>query len=172
MISIRHMKSSELDRIAEIDRSEHVTQCYVYKDGALELRDVDWQVPRWTADELEASMRAWRPFVDRGGTMLGAFVGRALVGFAIYHPRLTEDMAQYAVLYVSKDYRRQGIGSALTERVIGLARAGGARKLYVSATPSVATVEFYRSHGFEPTGEPNQALLELESEDIHMTMEL
>jgi ribosomal protein S18 acetylase RimI-like enzyme len=172
MITIRRMKCSELARIAEIDRSEHVTEYYVYRDGALERRDVDWHVARWSDDELDANLRAWRPLFDSGGIMLGVFSGEALVGFAIYRPRLTEDTAQYAVLYVSRHQRRQGLGSALTEEVKGLARADGAKTLYVSATPSVATVEFYRRHGFEVTREPNQALLDLEPEDIHMTMEL
>jgi ribosomal protein S18 acetylase RimI-like enzyme len=104
--------------------------------------------------------------------MLGAFDGSVLVGFAIYRPRLTKDMAQYAVLYVSRDHRGQGVGCALTDKVMGLARADGSNKLYVSATPSVATVEFYRRRGFEVTREPNRDLLELEPEDIHMTMKL
>ena len=166
------MNGSELERIAEIDRSEHVTQYYVHQDGGLELKDVDWQVVRWSADELEANMKAWRPLLDRGGVMLGAFEDADLIGFAIYRPHLTEYMGQFAVLYLNRDFRRRGLGSALTEEVIWLARADGARKLYVSATPSVATVEFYRSRGFEVTSEPNRELLELEPQDIHMTMEL
>jgi GNAT superfamily N-acetyltransferase len=166
------MKSSELDRIAEIDGSEHVTHDYVYKDGSLELKDVDWRIPRWPADRLQENIKAWQPILDRGGAMLGAFGDRALVGFAIYRPNLSEDMGQFAALYVSRDYRRQGIGSALTEEVIALARADGARTLYVSSAPSAPTVEFYRSHGFELTREPNQELYELEPEDIHMTREL
>jgi ribosomal protein S18 acetylase RimI-like enzyme len=166
------MEPTELGRIAEIDRSEDVTEDYVYKDGALERHDVDWQVGRWSDEQLAALLAAWRPLLDGGGVMLGAFDGQVLVGFAIYRPRLTDDMAQYAVLYVSRDYRRQGVGSALTEKVLGLARADGSRRLYVSATPSVPTVEFYRSHGFEVTREPHPELLELEPEDIHMTMEL
>jgi GNAT superfamily N-acetyltransferase len=166
------MNSSELERITEIDRSEHVTQYYVHKDGGLERKDVDWKVARWSADELEANMEAWQPLVDRGGVLLGAFEAADLVGFAIYRPHLTEYMGQFAVLYVNRDSRHQGIGSTLTEEVIGLAREDGARKLYVSATPSVATVEFYRSRGFEVTSEPNPELLELEPEDVHMTMEL
>jgi N-acetylglutamate synthase-like GNAT family acetyltransferase len=56
--------------------------------------------------------------------------------------------------------------------VARLARADGARRLYVSATPSAPTVEFYQSHGFEPTDEPDAALFALEPDDIHMILEL
>jgi len=37
---------------------------------------------------------------------------------------------------------------------------------------AVATVELSRSRGFAVTSEPNRELLELEPQDIHMTMEL
>jgi ribosomal protein S18 acetylase RimI-like enzyme len=81
-------------------------------------------------------------------------------------------MANLSVLYVSRNYRRKGIASILAGEVARLARADGARRLYVSATPSGAAVGFYRSHGFEPTDEPNEALFALEPDDIHMILEL
>jgi ribosomal protein S18 acetylase RimI-like enzyme len=73
---------------------------------------------------------------------------------------------------VSRNYRRKGIASLLTEEVARLARAGDARRLYVSATPSGPTVEFYRSHGFQPTDEPHEELFALEPDDIHMIRDL
>jgi ribosomal protein S18 acetylase RimI-like enzyme len=172
MIKIRRMKSSELERIAEVDRSEHVTHDYVCKDGSLELKEVDWRIPPWSADGLRANIKAWRPILDRGGVMLGAFVDGALVGFAIYRPHLSPGTAELAGLYVSNDYRRRGIGSALTREIMGLAKADDAQMLYVSSAPTAPTVEFYRSHGFELAQEPNQELYELEPEDIHMTRAL
>ena len=53
-----------------------------------------------------------------------------------------------------------------------LARSGGARQLYVSATPSESAVGFYRSRGFIPTVTPIPELLEHEPEDVHMTLAL
>ena len=147
------MAPSELDRIAEIDRSEHVTREYAYRRGSLEARDVDVKVPTWfpTGDHEDAD---------------------TLAGIAIYRPRLAEGMANLAVLHVSRSYRRKGVGSLLAEEVARLARADGARRLYVSATPTGPTVDFYRSHGFEPTDQPNAALFALEPHDIHMIREL
>jgi ribosomal protein S18 acetylase RimI-like enzyme len=171
------MKNSEISRIREIDCSEHVTSYYVYRDGKLETREVDWHVSRWSKDDhpehsVQSRIRAWKPLLDNGGTMLGVFDEDKLVGFVIYRPHLTEDTAQLAVLYVSNGYRGRGIGSALTEEVIKLARADGAKKLYVSATPSVPTVSFYRNRGFELAKKVNKELFELEPEDIHMIVEL
>ncbi len=47
MITIREMKSSEIDRIAEIDRTEHITQYYTLRNALLEVNDVDWHVGPW-----------------------------------------------------------------------------------------------------------------------------
>ena len=43
-----------------------------------------------------------------------------------------------------------------------------ARKLYISATPSENTINFYRNLGCIVTEDVDQALFELEPEDIHM----
>lgn len=171
------MASSELERIAEIDRSEHLTQEYSYRSGSLESRNVDVRVPTWSRSgnhehSVQGKVNAWQPILDRGGTLIGAFDCDTLVGFAIYRPDLEERTANLAVLHVSRSYRRRGIASILTEEVKRLARSHGARRLYVSATRSGPTVDFYRSHGFEPTDEPNQTLFALEPLDIHMIVDL
>jgi ribosomal protein S18 acetylase RimI-like enzyme len=167
------MQNSEIDRIAEIDRSEHVPKAYVYKDGSLEPRDVDWQIPRWSTEgdhdhTVQARIDESQLVLDRGGVLLGSFDGETLVGFAIYRPHLSQDTAQLAELHISNGYRRQGIGSSFTNQVIELAKADGAKRLYVSSSPSTSTVLFYMSHGFELAQEVNQELYELEPDDIHM----
>jgi len=176
-IEIRRMPSAELERIGEIDRSEHVTELFTYKGGSLEARAVDDAVPTWSREgtgehSVQGKIDAWKPILDRGGTLLGAFDRDVLAGVAMYRPHLAEGLADLAVLHVSRSYRRKGIASQLTHEVARLARADGARRLYVSATPSASAVGFYRSHGFEPTDEPNEELLALEPDDIHMILEL
>lgn len=171
------MAASELHRLGEIDRSEHVTSEYVYRNGSLEARAIDLQVSGWSpTGEHEHSVPSkigdWQPLLDRGGTLLGAFDGAVLVGIAIYRPHLSEGTANLAVLHVSRGHRRKGVASKLTREVARLARADGARRLYVSATPSGAAVGFYRSHGFEPTDEPVAELFALEPDDIHMVLSL
>lgn len=175
MITIRTMESCELDRIGEIDRSEEILQDYAFQDGCLSLKDVHWSVPRWAQDgpsthSVPSKIAAWQPWLADGGTMFGAFDGEALAGFAIYRPNLSPGMAQFAVLHISRPYRRQGIGASLAAKVIEAARRDGATRLYVSASPTRGTVEFYQSLGFRPTRDVNRELFELDPEDIHMTM--
>jgi len=44
----------------------------------------------------------------------------------------------------------------------------GAKRLYISATPSENTVNFYRYLGCVVTGEIDQELFDLEPDDIHL----
>jgi hypothetical protein len=53
-----------------------------------------------------------------------------------------------------------------------MARQRGARRLYISSTPTESTVNFYLRLGCKVAREPDPALLALEPEDIHLTCEL
>ena len=175
MTTIRRMTVSELDRIAEIDRSEHITQQYVSRGGNLELVDVDIRAPRWGEPgehTVQHRVESWAPLVEAGGVLLGAFDRDRLVGFAIYEPSISEGLANLAVLHVTRTYRRKGIGCRLTSEAVRLARTDGAQRLYVSATPTHATVDFYMRQGFEHLATPNERLFAREPDDIHMEMRL
>ena len=177
MIEVRPMRASDLPRVGEVDRSERITRLYAYRGGSLESRAVDEAVPPWstTGDHehsVPALVESWRPILERGGALLGAFEGDTLAGFAIYRPRLAADVANLAALYVDREHRRRGVASRLAAEVVRRARADGARRLYVSATPSDSAIGFYRRHGFEPTDRPHPALFAREPDDIHMLLEL
>ena len=171
MIEIRQLKATEVGRLAEIDRTEHVTLGYVYRDGKLEQEKVDWRVPRWPREGswgIEARIEGLMRILEEGGVMVGAFDGDLLVGIAGLRYDLTDTMAQLTTLFVSNGYRRQGIAAALAVEIIGLAREAGAQELYVSAMPSESAVGFYRSQGFRLAEKVNEELFALEPEDIHM----
>lgn len=177
MISTRRLPATDLSRIGEIDRSERIEQAYVYDSGSLALKRVNWDVPQWSEEgtgdhSVAAKVAAWKPWVEEGGTLFGAFDGPSLLGFAIYRPDIAESMAQFAVLHVSRAHRRCGVGMALAREVIGAARADGARSIYVSSAPTRGTVDFYASLGFRLTEHPIKELYELEPEDIHMVLKL
>jgi GNAT superfamily N-acetyltransferase len=176
-MQIRILEAEEMLRIGEIDRSQHVTQDYVWSPGGLELEDVDWHVPRWSVDgdhahSVRGCLKAWQPFLGKESVIVGALDEEKLVGLAVYRPRLSADTAQLAILHVSNGYRRQGIGASLVEEVVRLARSNGATNLYVSAAPSRPTVKFYLKQGFRLAEHVNKELYEMEPEDIHMLMNL
>jgi ribosomal protein S18 acetylase RimI-like enzyme len=176
-LTIRELPSEDLARLAEIDRTEHITLGYECRDGVLTHGPVDWPVPRWNPDpahafSVEAHIRAAAPVFAAGAVLLGAFEGAALVGLGLLRHHLTDGVAQLAFLQVSREHRRRGIGAFLTAEMIRRAKESGARTLYVSATPSESAVGFYLSQGFRPTREVNRELFELEPEDIHLTRPL
>lgn len=171
MTRIRPMLAPELARIAEIDRSERITQQYRQRGELLELFDVDVDAPRWGEpgeDSIENRIDQWTRLIDAGGVLLGALDGDHLVGFAIYQRATPETPTNLAVLHVTKSWRGRGVGRDLTNEVVRLARAEGAQRLYVSATPTRRTVDFYLSQGFMPLATPHERLLALEPDDIHM----
>lgn len=177
MIQVRQLPASDIVRLGEIDRSEQVHVGYTYRDGKLQAEAVDWQVPPWYAEgegphSLKTMIQFCARHLEECGVLLGALDGERLAGVAILRYRLAESMAQLAFVHVSRAYRRQGIAARLTEEAVRLAREDGARRLYVSATPSESAVGFYLSQGFRPTGTPHPELYALEPEDIHMIREV
>lgn len=173
MIEIRKLDPSDITRLAEIHRAEEITLGYVQKGEELTEKEVDWKVPDWPVDgpdnfSVNGLIKSIKPYLAQGAVLLGALDGDRLAGIAVLRYKLTESVAQLALLHVSREYRRQGIGSLLTGEMIRLAREDGARQMYVSATPSQSAVGFYLSHGFRPTSAPIKELLDLEPDDIHM----
>lgn len=166
-----------IERLAEIDRSEHITRAYKITAGLLTQVDVDWHVPNWFTGgdgdhSLSGQIAFCRSHLDKGGLLLGALHEDLLVGIAIVRPELHAEMAQLAFLHVSREYRRQGIAKGLMAEACQVARSAGARRIYISATPSASTVEFYLSQGCELAEQVHPELYALEPEDIHLILEL
>ena len=167
------MEPREVVRIGEIDRTERIRAGYVWTGGELRRLDVNWDSPAWKPEgqgehSVAAMVAFCRDHLDRNGRMAGAFDGHKLVGVAIIQHNVRPGTAQLAFLHVSNGCRRMGIGGRLTEMLLNDAQQAGARKIVVSATPSASAVNFYLSHGFQPTSCPLPELYELEPDDIHM----
>ena len=135
----RELGREEVYRIWTIDRRELVEAIYHLEYGCLVLRPERYHIQGWPPGEAELYTPILLDCFDRGGTFLGAFEGGALVGIAVLEcgfigkPR---DQLQLKFLHVSCDYRKRGLGQALFERMVERARELGARRLYISATPS------------------------------------
>lgn len=171
MIVVRQLAHEELRRAQEIDVSESGRIIYRYARGELQAVAEEWHRPKWNAADWEGTLERWAVEL-KWDVMLGAFVAEALVGMASLRWRLADTTAQLVSLHVSRDARRQGVATRLTDEIIRLARERGARELYVSATPSESAVGFYLRQGFRPAAHVNEALYALEPEDIHMVRPL
>ena len=173
----RWMVPDEMHRLKEIDRTEEIRIGYVVESGQLHKIDVNWDTPNFFLEgEVEHTVSHYAEFcldhLRAGGRSMGAFHGEKLVGVCVMRPNIRRGMVQLAFLHVSNGYRRQGIGSHLTEEVIKETKTSGADRIYVSSTPSGSAVGFYLSHGFELVEDVVPELFDLEPEDIHMVKTL
>lgn len=175
MITTRELRRDEVERVWEIDRREVINNIYYYEDGALVLRPEHYDMSGWPPGEAEKYTPILLECYDRGGWFCGLFDDTKLVGVAILENRWIGkegDTLQLKFLHVSSAYRKQGLGRRLFEFSLDKAQAMGASRMYISATPSENTVNFYRNLGCVVTQEPDPELFELEPEDIHLECEV
>ena len=170
--SLREMAPDEVDRICELDVSETGDVVYKWVDGEVVAEDKSWSRTADHGGEWPALAEWTRARLLEGGVAFGAFDADRLVGFIAVKHRLVDDMALLAALWVSREYRRQGVATTLTQRAIEAARSSGATAIYVSAAPTASAQGFYRSVGFRPTRMVHMEMFVREPEDIHMIMRL
>ena len=172
-VEIRDLTRSELSRVGEIDRTEHIDLLFEQHGTELVALRGSWSAPAWDADghgehSVDAKRRELVHYADAGGISRGGFSGERLVGIGVVVPHIRPAVAQLAFLHVSRDFRATGLGSRLSADLELIARRAGDTEIVVSATPSENTVRFYLGRGYRPMARPLPELLELEPEDVHM----
>lgn len=170
-MNIRELRSEELETIWTIDRSEVIEKRYIIQEGILVLKSSYADLPGWPPGMPAKYTPILRDCFARGGTFYGAFEGKTLIAVAILDSKFIgrgKDRLQLKFLFISRAYRKQGLGRVLFDKVVAKAKAMQAQKLYISATPSENAINFYLNLGCVVTPEPDQALLELEPADIHL----
>ena len=171
MSDLRLLTRDEVELIWTIDRSEVHHHIYVLREGQLVRTPNYFEVPGWRPDAVEKETAVLLDCFDRGGTFLGVFDAEALIGMSVLESARVGragDQMQLAYLYVSRAYRGRGVGMQLFEAAVSLAREAGAKALYVSATPTENTVDFYLNRGCVLAPEPDARLLAAEPDDIHL----
>jgi predicted N-acetyltransferase YhbS len=167
----RSLGRDDIPLVWTIDRSEIIEQMYALRDGALRLAPEFYDVRGWPDGEAEHYTPLLVDCLARGGWALGLFDGARLVAATIVDSeRLGAhgDMLQLKFLHVSHDWRGHGLGVRLYRAAQAQARRMGAARLYVSATPSRHTIDFYLRLGCVVSATPDPALFALEPEDIHL----
>ncbi len=150
-------------------RHQEVTECWRCIDGKWQLLPIafteDWDQPR-LREEAADLLRT----MDEGNTVIGAYDGAQVVGYAQLSERLGS-RGQYIELVgfqVSESYRGQGIGRRLFRAICDAARAAGADKLYISAHSSKESQAAYRALGCVPAQEADPVRMEKEPCDVQM----
>jgi GNAT superfamily N-acetyltransferase len=166
----RTLQRHQIPLVWTIDRAEYIERIYVLQHGELVLQPHNFAVPGWPPGNEEKDTPLLYDIFDRGGAFLAAFANEDLVGAAVVDTQWRGpkgDLLQLARLHVSNGYRKQGLGTRLFTDARSWAGEQGARGLYISATPSENTINFYRSLG-SVLAEPDPELFAREPEDIHL----
>jgi len=167
----RELTRGEIKDIWTIDRSELIEAVYHLDGDRLVLKPERFDMRGWPPGEAAASTRLLEDCHDHGGWFYGLFVDDRLIGVAVLEARFigqSQDQLQLKFLHVSNGYRDQGLGRRLFNLAADEASRRGARRLYISATPSQHTIGFYLGLGCAVTAEPDPDLFALEPEDIHL----
>ena len=176
-LTYRRLDAADLDRLADIDRTEHVPAYYVQRGEELVEVVEPYDMPPWfpAGDDVH-SLPHQIAFCARqlaaGGVALGAFDGPRLVGVGVVTPHARPGIAQLAYLYVGDGYRGRGVGARLCDQMEAIARAAGDESMVVSASPAVNTVRFYMARGFRPTADPWPELVAAAPEDVQLSKRL
>jgi predicted N-acetyltransferase YhbS len=170
-MNIRLLQRDEIPLIWQIDRREVIDNVYYLRDGKLVLEPEHYDMQGWPPGEAEHYTPILLDCYDRGGFFWGAFENDKLTGVSVLENKFIgsrHDMLQLKFLHVNRDCRGQGLGTKLFEVALQKAKELGAKKLYISATPSEHTVNYYMRLGCVLASEPDPELFALEPEDIHL----
>ncbi|KAA5843836.1 GNAT family N-acetyltransferase [Pseudomonas sp. GW456-L14] len=176
MLNERLLTSQDIPLFKLIDRAELIEAFYRLQDGQLLGYPQREVVTGWPPGEAEHDARVLQACEQRGGWLYGVFDEHRLVAAAVVDCLVIHNaglrLRQLKFLHVSQAYRGRGLGQRLFGLAAEQARRMGGEGLYVSATPSRNTVDFYRRLGCELLAAPDPELYRLEPEDIHLYLRL
>ena len=170
----RLIKRNEIVKLREIERKEIIENVFQVIEGELILKKQPY-IMDWSKERYEEVIVELHDLYNRGGTIIGAFNDKVLVGIVSLENKFIgkyNDQLQLTMLQVSNPYRSTGIGGKLIELIKNRASNLGAKKLYISSSCSENTVYFYLSHGSILASEIDNNLFNLEPVDIHFELKV
>ena len=168
IVIYRQLKSSEAERLKEIDASQFIGRAWRMVDGVRQLVDINYQDPDFP-NGYENHLTALKTTIENGGSALGAFSGNKLVGFCSVNADIFGAKSRYVLLdqiFVSLEYRAKGIGKQLFLRSVIEAKKLKAKKFYICAGSAEETIAFYKALGCVEASEINTELYENDTRDI------
>ena len=122
-----------------------ITKTYIHDNN--EWKTTDTHILReWSLEKKKWISQYLQQQIERGGFAVAAFDEDILIGFCSIDGCLLGKTAKYAnmtMLFVDDRYKRKGIGKKLFFEICNRARQLKADKIFISAIPSVETVNFY-----------------------------
>jgi predicted N-acetyltransferase YhbS len=174
-IDYKKLNKSELSEIKNIDRSDYSDSTFYVNNGKLVSKNIKFDHPGFNSKQWDRIANNLEKEYEKGDIFFGAFDGVSLIGIVGLEVKLrgeSNDMLNLSALWISKRYRRLGIGKRLTEMAKDEAKKKGATMLYVSGTYSKNTIDFYFSLGCRLVSKLDEDLYKKEPDDIHMELDI
>ncbi len=165
----------DVARLGDLDRTESVAMLYAVRGGDIVSLGHGCEVAPWTPAQLEEMVAFARRHLEASATGVAAYAGGRLAGVGILgHAPVRGDARelQLALLHVSREARRRGMAGRLFTELCEVALSRGARRLYISATPSDSALGFYLSRGARLADPVDRELYAMEPEDVHLVVDL
>jgi ribosomal protein S18 acetylase RimI-like enzyme len=113
-------------------------------------REFEDRLPAGLLDARRPTTEEVKEWIEQDPFFIVKIAGRVV---GIVGCSLEGDSCQLKRMVVDSQYRRQGIGSALTKRVIEYAKQHQARKVWLDTLPVLKeAIAMYRKHGFVSSG--------------------
>ncbi|MHC4781080.1 MAG: GNAT family N-acetyltransferase [Planctomycetota bacterium] len=174
-MKIRPLTREQIELAVTIDRGEVIDEIYYFEEDNLVLKKEHWDVKGFEPGHLEEHVEEMKRSLDGEGVVAGAFDGDKLAGIVALESEFLGkegETLQLSFLHVDRAHRNCGVGRALVEFAGERAARRGAKKLYISASPSKSTIDFYLGCGARLADKVDKRLYALEPEDIHLVLPL
>lgn len=174
-VEIRLLNRNELDLFQKVDRSEKVTQCYRYEKRSIILYQGGFEIKGFPPGDRERIQNSLYSIFDQGGRILGAFLDDKFAGITAVENRLfgpSKNKINMEELYVTVNARGNGLGKKLVLAAAQAAGELGGEILYISATASKNTVDFYMSLGAELSDNIDPQIFAEKDDDIHLELKI
>ena len=180
IVTYRELAVEDICRIGEVNREELIEAEYVAEpDGSgfgivTSLRHFDPPKfnPAWGREGTDNRIKAWKPHLERGGFLYGAFSSERLIGFIILSSKRRDCSGEIVALFVDRDFRKQGIATQLMTWAEMKASDNGIEALFLYSNPTVSSASFYLNMGFQISGLIAKQIVRDLSGDIVMAKEL
>ena len=176
-IQYRQLANTDLhpDLLKDFKRYQEVKQCWQKKEDKYVLKEV-FYIEDWNQEKRQNIVNLkFNEALNSNGFVFAAYDKEDLVGFATIFGKASGSLKQYLLLdylYVSNQYRHQGIGKELFLLCVQAAVSLGVSKLYISANPAAESQAFYRKIGCVEAEEVIKEIAEELPKDIPMEYQI
>lgn len=171
MIKYQRVKTISKDFLNGYKRYSKTMNVLYNENGILKEKRDEFEED-WNQSQLDIITEHLKTVLISNGIVVAAFENKRVIGFMSVDSSLFSSYVNVSYVHVSKEYRGKGIGRKLFYISSIYALKTGAKKLYISAHPSVESQAFYKQLGCVVTQYYNEKLVGLEPLDIKLEYKL